>query len=170
MTRLRQFTSFRHRQLTHCGIDGLSKRPLFLIQVGDAICRPKCRAAIGFLTNAPQVNRTVLKFLRKQLWLSRIQNSRLFPINSACIVSSACFLGMSDLAAQLDASEPNRERTSPGGGRARRSQLVRPGDRVALSSGPMDHLLRGLSDRGDRRRRRHHAVESSQPRAERKRA
>jgi len=23
---LRQFTSFRHRQMTHCGIDGLSKR------------------------------------------------------------------------------------------------------------------------------------------------
>jgi hypothetical protein len=32
-----------------------------LIQVGDAACHPKSRAAIGFLTNTSQVNRTVLK-------------------------------------------------------------------------------------------------------------
>ena len=37
----------------------LCKSP-FPIQVGDALCHPKSPAAIGFLTNTSQVNRTVL--------------------------------------------------------------------------------------------------------------
>src|SRR4029077_6547465 len=43
---------WRHR-------DRLCKPP-FPIQVGDALCHPKSPAAIGFLTNTSQVNRTVL--------------------------------------------------------------------------------------------------------------
>jgi len=35
-------------------------KPPFPIQVGDALCHPKSPAAIGFLTNTSQVNRTVL--------------------------------------------------------------------------------------------------------------
>jgi hypothetical protein len=39
---------------------GTLAKTLFLIQVGDTLCHPKSRAAIGFLTNTSQVNRTVL--------------------------------------------------------------------------------------------------------------
>src|SRR4029077_4523764 len=35
-------------------------KPPFPIQVGDALCHSKSPAAIGFLTNTSQVNRTVL--------------------------------------------------------------------------------------------------------------
>jgi len=38
-------------------------KPPFPIQVGDALCHPKSPAAIGFLTNTSQVNRTVLIYI-----------------------------------------------------------------------------------------------------------
>ena len=50
-------------------------KPPFPIQVGDALCHPKSPAAIGFLTNTSQVNRTVLRseyFLRSSGFVFRV--------------------------------------------------------------------------------------------------
>jgi 6-methylsalicylate decarboxylase len=43
-------------------------KPPFPIQVGDALCHPKSPAAIAFLTNTSQVNRTVLNKDINWIW------------------------------------------------------------------------------------------------------
>ena len=55
------------------------------------------------------------KFIRKPLWLFTIQNLRLFAINAVVLHDRACFFGMSDLAAQFDASDRHRGQAAPGG-------------------------------------------------------
>src|SRR6478609_7937104 len=60
-------------------------KPPFPIQVGDALCHPKSPAAIGFLTNTSQVNRTVLTSYLKSvlLWLQEYWTGpvvRVYPL------------------------------------------------------------------------------------------